>query len=84
MTDDRTLKQAIRRRMEQTAEKYIDARRAVLTLRSLRAKQPAPRRIWEPPTDVLPVPVSCDCVLARTPRMVVAAGFFAAYATDLL
>ena len=67
--------------MEQTGEKYTAARRAVLMLQSLRTKEPAPRRIWEPPTDVLPVPVACDCVLARTPRMVVAAGFFAAYAT---
>ncbi len=67
--------------MEQTGEKYTDARRAVLILQAARAKQPAPRRIWEPPPDALPVPVACDCVLARMPKMTVGAGFFAAYAT---
>ena len=67
--------------METTGEKYTDARRAVLMLQSLRAKQPARRRIWEAPPDVLPVPVACDCVLARTPTVVVVAGLFAAYPT---
>ena len=38
MTENRALKQAIRRRMEDTGEKYTEARRAVL------ARAPAPKR----------------------------------------
>ena len=77
--------QAIRQRMEETGEKYTEARRAVL---GDRHPEPQPRgvksqerRIWEPPHDVLPVPVACDCVLARTERVAVAAACFAAYPT---
>ena len=43
MTDDRALKQTIRRRMQQTGEKYTDARRAVIT--PIGALQPGETRM---------------------------------------
>ncbi len=49
MTDDRSLKQSVRRRMEQTGEKYTDARRAVMA-QAGKLAQGRKRCVWEPRT----------------------------------
>lgn len=82
MTENRALKQAIRRRMQETGEKFTEARRAVLDRASAGSISNAPKASppwYRPPGDVVPGVVATQVELARTDRVALAAGRFAAY-----
>lgn len=82
VTEDRALKQAIRRRMQETGEKYTEARRAVLDEASAGLTENACTASppwYRPPGDVVPGVVAAQVELARTDGVVLAAGRFAAY-----
>ncbi len=52
-----------------------------LSFDRLKTSPPEPQRWWGPPDDVVPGALACHVVLARTDKVVLAAGRFAAYPT---